>query len=148
MPAKVKRAKRAKTKSMKKPARKVAVKQAKRSAGTKTAKKAAKTTAGKIAKKVAAKKSAARKAGKNSKGGVSAVKAANIPFGKQASKAPDARTAWRISPEISRSVLMLPVSRAFDPRRRSVEKSTPMPPPFCMVTAASSRARKIPGMES
>jgi len=107
MPAKAKRTKRAKTKSVKKPARKVAVKQAKRSAGTKTAKKAAKKTAGKTAKKVVAKKSLARKAVKNRKGGVSAVEAANTPSGEQTSKAPDARTAWRISPEISRSVLKI-----------------------------------------
>jgi len=43
---------------------------------------------------------------------------------------------------------MPPVPRALVPRGRSVEKSTPIPPPFCMVTAASSRARKIPGIES
>ena len=113
MPAKEKRTKRAKTKSVKKPARKVAVKQAKRSAGTKTAKKAAKKTPRKAAKKTAkkvevvAKKSSARKAVKKSKGAVSAVEAANTPSGKQASKAPAARTAWRISPEISRSVLKI-----------------------------------------
>jgi hypothetical protein len=112
MPAKAKRTKRAKkAKSMKKPARKVAVKQAKRSAGRKTAKKAAKKTARKTAKKTAkkvvAKKSSARKAVKKSKGAESSVKAANTPSGEQASKAPAARTAWRISPEISRSVLKI-----------------------------------------
>jgi len=43
---------------------------------------------------------------------------------------------------------MPPVPRALVPRGRSVEKSTPILPPFCIVTAASSRARKIPGIES
>ena len=103
MLAKAKRTKRAKTKSMKKPARKVTVEPAKKSAGRKTAKKAAKKTAN----KVVAKKSSARRAVKKSKGGVSTVKAANTPSGRQTSKAPDARTAWRISPEISRSVLKI-----------------------------------------
>ena len=107
MPAKAKRTKRAKTKSMKKPARKVTVEQAKKSAVRKTAKKAAKKTARKTAKKVAAKKSSARKAVKKSKGAVSAGKATNKPSGKQVPKAPAARTAWRISPEISQSVLKI-----------------------------------------
>ena len=108
MPAKAKRTKRAKkAKSMKKPARKVALKQAKRSAGRKTAKKPGKKTAMKTAEKVVAKKSSARKAVKKSKGAVSAGKATNKPSSKQASKAPAARTAWRISPEISQSVLKI-----------------------------------------
>ena len=108
MPAKAKRTKRAKkAKSMKKPARKVALKQAKRSAGRKTAKKPGKKTAMKTAEKVVAKKSFARKAVKKSKDAESAVKVANTPSGEQASKAPAAKTAWRISPEISRSVLKI-----------------------------------------
>jgi hypothetical protein len=110
MAARAKRTKRAKTKTMKKAARKATVKQAKKSAGKKTAKKAAKKarrTAKKIAKKVVAKKSSARKTAKMSKGAVPAGKAANAPSGRQASEAPAARTAWRISPEISRSVLKI-----------------------------------------
>jgi hypothetical protein len=107
MPAKAKRTKRAKTKSMKKPARKVTVEQAKKSAGRKTAKKAATKTGRKSAKKMVARKPSARKAVKKSKGAVSAGKATNKPSGKQASEAPAARTAWRISPEISQSVLKI-----------------------------------------
>jgi hypothetical protein len=108
MPAKAKRTKRGKkAKTMKKPARKAAGKQAKRSAGRKIAKRAAKKTARKTAKKVVAKKSSARKAVKKSKGAVSAGKAPSTASGKQASEAPAARTAWRISPEISRSVLKI-----------------------------------------
>ena len=33
------------------------------------------------------------------------------------------------------------------PRGRSVEKSSPMPPPCCIVIAPSCRARKMPGIE-
>jgi len=103
MPAKFRRTKRAKTRSMKKPAGKVTVKQAKKSTGRKTAKK----TARKTAKKVVAKKSSARKAFESSRRAVPAGKAAQVPSGKQASEAPAADTAWRISPEISRSVLKI-----------------------------------------
>ncbi len=43
---------------------------------------------------------------------------------------------------------MLPAMQAGKPRGRRVEKSYPTPPPCCMVTAPSCRARKMPGMES
>jgi hypothetical protein len=110
VPTRARKTKRAKTKRMTKPARKVTVKQAKKSAGKRTAKNATKKgrkAAKKISKNVVTKKSSARKAVKSSKGAVLAGKAPNAPSGKP--ETPTARTAWRISPEISRSVLKIDI---------------------------------------
>jgi len=41
-----------------------------------------------------------------------------------------------------------PDAVAGEPRGRSVEKSQPMPPPCCSVSADSSSARKMPAIES
>lgn len=104
MPAKAKKTKRAKkAKSMKKPARKAAARKAKRPAGRKSARKPAKKTA----RKVAAKKSSIQTTAKTKKGAVSANKAAKKPAGKRAPKAPSEKAAWRISPEISQSVVKI-----------------------------------------
>jgi hypothetical protein len=46
------------------------------------------------------------------------------------------------------SEAMFPAPFAGVPRGRSVEKSTPMPLPCCMVSAVSCKARKIRGIES
>ena len=43
---------------------------------------------------------------------------------------------------------MLPARLACVPCGLRVEKSIPMPPPCCIVTAPSCRARKMPGIES
>jgi len=42
----------------------------------------------------------------------------------------------------------VPVPFASVPRGRRVEKSSPMPPPCCIVTAPSCKALKMPGIES
>ena len=43
---------------------------------------------------------------------------------------------------------MPPAPFACAPLGRNVEKSQPMPPPCCMVTALSCKARKMPEIES
>ena len=108
MPVKTKKATRAKkSKTVKKPATK---------ATPKKAKKARKPAAQKTAKKAVAKKSPARKTVKNKKPGrrkpakTSVKKAAN----ERVAKSPTEKKAWRISPEISQSVVDIDIWKKDD----------------------------------
>ena len=108
MPVKTKKATRAKkSKTVKKPATK---------ATPKKAKKARKPAAKKTAKKAVAKKSPAKKTVKNKKPGTrkpaktSVKKAAN----KRVAKSPTEKKAWRISPEISQSVVDIDIWKKDD----------------------------------
>ena len=108
MPVKTKKATRAKkAKKVKKPATKVTAKKAK---------KARKPAAKKTAKKAVAKKSPAKKTVKNKKPGkrkpakTSVKKAAN----KRVAKSPTEKKAWRISPEISQSVVDIDIWKKDD----------------------------------
>ena len=108
MPVKTKKATRAKTaKKVKKPATKVTAKKAK---------KAKKPAPKKTAKKVVAKTSPAKKTVKNKKPGkrkpakTSVKKAAN----KRVAKSPTEKKAWRISPEISQSVVDIDIWKKDD----------------------------------
>ena len=108
MPVKTKKATRAKkSKTVKKPATK---------ATPKKAKKARKPAAKKTAKKAVAKKSPAKKTVKNKKPGrrkpakTSVKKAAN----ERVAKSPTEKKAWRISPEISQSVVDIDIWKKDD----------------------------------
>ena len=108
MPLKRKKATRAKkSKTVKKTATKVTAKKAK---------KAKKPAAKKTAKKAVAKKSPAEETAKSKKPGMrkpaktSVKKAAN----KQVTKSPTEKTAWRISPEISQSVVDIDIWKKDD----------------------------------
>ena len=108
MPVKTKKATRAKkSKTVKKPATK---------ATPKKAKKARKPAAQKTAKKAVAKKSPAKKTVKNKKPGkrkpakTSVKKVAN----KRVAKSPTEKKAWRISPEISQSVVDIDIWKKDD----------------------------------
>ena len=108
MPVKTKKATRAKkSKAVKKPATK---------ATPKKAKKAKKPVAKKTAKKAVAKKSPAKKTVKNKKPGTrkpaktSVKKAAN----KRVAKSPTHKKVWRISPEISQSVVDIDIWKKDD----------------------------------
>ena len=108
MPVKTKKATRAKkAKKVKKAAAKVTAKKAK---------KAKKPAAKKTAKKAVAKKSPAKKTVKNKKPGkrkpakTSVKKAAN----KRVAKSPTEKKAWRISPEISQSVVDIDIWKKDD----------------------------------
>jgi hypothetical protein len=98
MPVKPKKTKKART-----------TKKAKKPAAKATAKKAKKPVAKKTAKKAVAKKSPAKKIVKKNKQGKrkpakqSVKKAANKPV----TKTPSVKTTWKISPEISQSVLTI-----------------------------------------
>ena len=108
MPVKTKKTTKAKkSKTVKKPATK---------ATAKKAKKAKKPAAKKTAKKAVAKKSPAKKTVKNKKPGTrkpaktSVKKAAN----KRVAKSPTEKKAWRISPEISQSVVDIDIWKKDD----------------------------------
>jgi hypothetical protein len=108
MPVKTKKATRAKkSKAVKKPATKPTPKKTK---------KAKKPVAKKTAKKAVAKKSPAKKTVKNKKPGkrkpakTSVKKAANKPV----AKSPTEKKAWRISPEISQSVVDIDIWKKDD----------------------------------
>jgi len=108
MPAKAKRKTRAKTaKKARMPAAKATAKKAKR---------AKKLAAKKIPKKVAAKKSPAKKTAKLHKQGKK--KPANTSVkkvvNKRVEKTPKEKTAWRISPEISQSVVDIDIWKKGD----------------------------------
>jgi hypothetical protein len=101
MPVKPKKTTRAeKAKKVKKPAAK---------ATAKKAKKAKKSAAKKSTKKAAAKKSPAKKTTKKQKQGKreSAKPSVKKTAKKRAAKTPTQKTAWKISPEISQSVLKI-----------------------------------------
>jgi hypothetical protein len=96
------------TKRVSKPAAKTRARQAKKSVGSKAAKKSAKKAAGKTIKKAAAKKpSTPKMAKKAARDAASANEGAKKAAGARAAKAPAAKTSWRISPEVSQSVLKI-----------------------------------------
>jgi hypothetical protein len=98
MPVKTKKTKKAKrTKKLKKPAVSAPAKKAQKAKKAKKAKKTKKPAADKTAKKAVVEKSPAKKTE------TSAKKVAN----KRATKKPTEKTAWKISPEISQSILKI-----------------------------------------
>jgi hypothetical protein len=111
MPVKPKKTKKAKTaKAAKKPAAKATGKKAKKAAAKKTKKPAA--------KKVAAKRSPAKKTVKKNKSGkkTPAKRSVKKPASKRVAKTPAGKTAWKISPAISQSVVEIDILKRGDLR--------------------------------
>ncbi len=107
MAVKAKRTKGAKKQARaKKSGAKAAARQARKSASRKAAKKSAKKAARKTVKKAAAKnRSAAKSAKKAARARAPANKGAKKAAGGRAAKASAEKTSWRISPEVSQSIL-------------------------------------------
>jgi hypothetical protein len=96
------------TKRARKPAAKTRARQARKSAGRKAAKKSAKKAAGKTIKKAVAKKpSAPKRAKKAARGGAPANRGAKKAVAGPVAKASAEKTSWRISPEVSQSILKI-----------------------------------------
>lgn len=96
------------TKKVPKAAAKTRARQARKSAGRKAAKKSAKKAASKpIKKKVAKKPSAPKRGKKTARGAASANKGAKKAAGGRVAKPSAEKTSWRISPEVSQSIVKI-----------------------------------------